>query len=435
MQLLIFLAVFSFLQFYFLDLRISLGLINFKYSAHIALGLIVAASLFMGYLSKWSEARNFLLILLAFNAFSYLPNLLSISPMHDAKVSMSSDLNLRSGISDISPSNRRENIYYIIPDGMASPKIIQSYTELDIRKNIDSLVKKGFSVPDHNYSAYNTTHLSIASLFNMDYMTTDKTDPYRDKSNFYPALASKPNKLVHYLKSNGYKTILVPPSWGGCPFNNDIDCLTPYSKTIFDSYSVNIFLNGSLLSRVFRTNTDMDDSIPTAIKYMKTEPYRWSNGGTFTIVHTLLAHRPFREENCSIIGPDKNISHKKKYSSSVLCALKRIKEITDFIIDIDPDAVVIVQSDHGVTLPGKENESHELFDNIPKDFIDARMGNFNAAYGCGADRAVQNNQANIVKFVVECLDSTIMENKVNNRSFFGFYEDHSQYGQVFEVKK
>ena len=63
------------------------------------------------------------------------------------------------------------------------------------------------------------------------------------------------------------------------------------------------------------------------------------------------------------------------------------------------------------------------------------MGNFNAAYGCGADRAVQNNQANIVKFVVECLDSTIMENKVNNRSFFGFYEDHSQYGQVFEVKK
>lgn len=449
MQLLIFLAVFSFLQFYFSDLRVSLGLIDFKYSGHIFLSLIGVVSLFMGYLSRWDVARNFLLILLTINAFIYLPNLLSIFPRHDAKVGLSSDLKVRSEILDISSSSRRENIYYIIPDGMASPKIIQSYVELDIKKNIDSLVKKGFSVPAHNYSAYNLTYLSFATLFNMDYVVTDKTDPYHDKSNFYPALASKQNNLVHYLKSNGYKTILVPPSWGGCPKNTDIVCLIPHSANIFDSYAVREFLNGSLIGIVFpeiagRSREDdrygfVDDSIPTAIEYMRTEPHRWSNGGTFTIVHTMLPHQPYRKENCSI-WLDKNISNKKKYGSSILCAFRRIEEITDFIIDNDPDAVIVVQSDHGITIPRKgvtaENvESHELFDDISKDLIDARMGIFIAAYGCGADKAVQNNQANIVKFVIECLNGTIMENKVNNQSFYGFYDYHSQFGQVFEVKK
>ena len=179
----------------------------------------------------------------------------------------------------------------------------------------------------------------------------------------------------------------------------------------------------------------MDDSISTEIEYMRTEPHIWSNGGIFTIVHTLLPHKPYMEDNYSIVRLDKHIFKKEKYSSSVLCALKRIEEITDFIIDNDPDAAIIVKNDHGVRLPGTEVESHELFDNIQKYFIDARMGNFNAAYGCGANRAVQNNQANIVKFVVECLNGTIMENKVNNQSFYGCYENHSLYGQVFEVKK
>lgn len=63
------------------------------------------------------------------------------------------------------------------------------------------------------------------------------------------------------------------------------------------------------------------------------------------------------------------------------------------------------------------------------------MDNYNAPYGWGDHRAVQNNQANVVKFVFECLNGMIIENKVNNESSYSFYENHSQYGQPFEVKK
>jgi len=164
-------------------------------------------------------------------------------------------------------------------------------------------------------------------------------------------------------------------------------------------------------------------------------PNIWSKGGVFTIVHTLIPHAPYRDENCSIITFDENISFKQKYSSSVLCVLKRIEKITDFIIDNDPDAVVIVQSDHGVTLPSVVVEAQEPFDNLPQEYIDALLGNFNAVYGCGAHSAAQHNQVNIVRFVVECLNGRTIENNLDNLSYYGFYESHSLFGKVFEVKK
>lgn len=437
-QLLIFLAAFSFLQFYYLDFRASLGLIGFQYGGYITLSLIGVVSLSIGYFSRWRVSRTFLLIFLSLNSFSYLPSLLSIFQSQDAKVELLSDLIAPSETLGSSSSNRRENIYYIIPDGMTSPKNIQSYFGLDINNHIDNLVKKGFSVPAHNYSAYNVTYLTLASLFNMDYVVTDKTEPYNDRSNFYPSLLSKRTNLVDYLKSNGYRIILFPASWGGCPKSTFIQCLKPINITILDHYSVNTFLRGSLIGRMLRfleQGVDQDDSIPTAIEYMKTEPYLWSNGGVFTIVHTIIPHPPYRDENCSIITSYENNFNREKYNSSVLCALKRIEEITNFIIDNDPDAVVIVQSDHGVTLPRAEVEAQEPFDNLPHEFIDANMAIFNAVYGCGANIAAKKNQVNIVNFVVECLKGTIIENNVDNISYYGFYENHWLFGKVFEVKK
>ena len=437
-QLLLSISVFSFLQFYFLDFRASLGLIGFVHSAIIALGLIGVLSLFIGYLLRWGMARNFLLIFLSLNVLSDLPNLLFVPQSQDVKAESSSNLNVPPGNLSSSLLNRRENIYYIIPDGMASPKTMQSYFRLDINKHIDNLKTKGFSVATHNYSAYNITHLTLASLFNMDYMATDITEPYQDRTPFYPNLLSKQTNLVDYLKSNGYGTILVPPSWGGCPNSIDIECLRPRNATIFDSYSADTFLKGSFIDRLQQRlwqSVDMDDSIPTAVEYMRTMPNIWSKGGVFTIVHTLIPHAPYRDENCSIITFDENISFKQKYSSSVLCVLKRIEEITDFIIDNDPDAVVIVQSDHGVTIPSLVVEAQEPFDNLPQEYIDARLGNFNAVYGCGAHSAAQHNQVNIVRFVVECLNGRTIENNLDNLSYYGFYESHSLFGKVFEVKK
>lgn len=50
-------------------------------------------------------------------------------------------------------------------------------------------------------------------------------------------------------------------------------------------------LTGHLVYRL-TSSVDMDDSISTTIEYMRTESHIWSNGGTFTIVHTLLPHKP-----------------------------------------------------------------------------------------------------------------------------------------------
>ena len=57
------------------------------------------------------------------------------------------------------------------------------------------------------------------------------------------------------------------------------------------------------------------------------------------------------------------------YKTSVSCALSRIGDISDLIIDKFPDANIIIQSDHGVVV----NDSYRdtAFEELPKSYIDS----------------------------------------------------------------
>ena len=58
---------------------------------------------------------------------------------------------------------------------MASPAVIQQYTGLDIEKPIELLRNKGFSVLEHGHASYNLTYLTLASLFEMEYIVTENS--------------------------------------------------------------------------------------------------------------------------------------------------------------------------------------------------------------------------------------------------------------------
>ena len=86
----------------------------------------------------------------------------------------------------------------------------------------------------------------------------------------------------------------------------------------------------------------MDDAIKIALNEMKKNPKTWSEGGVFTMIHAMMPHEPYREENCSITDSYTSPS-KKGYRSSVYCSFNRIHELSDFVIVNDGKQLILPQ--------------------------------------------------------------------------------------------
>ena len=439
--LVLFIASISFLQFYHYDLRFFPEL---KYSGTFALVLIGFLSFLIAYLSQWTIFRNFLLFSLLINIGISLTNF-SLKPLWQQSKEISSSA-LKNSMEDEAPSSTfpSPNIFYIVPDGLASPRILQKNFGVELNQSVGKLSAHGFSVLEHGYSSYNLTHLTLASLFDMSYPVTDVSEIYNSRSAFYPSIREKKSKLLQYLKSNKYKFFQFPPNWGGCSGNIEITCFKPADSYLINSnYAISTMLSNSFLklffNRIFVSDpSDIDDAGKTALNVMSKKHELWSEGGIFTMIHMMIPHSPYRHQDCSLIDAKSYTTDREAYGSSALCAINRIEELSEFIIKHHPNSAIVIQSDHGVWPTDekfKDTRRKMLFVDSPKSFIESRISFFSAAYGCNSDEAVKINQANIVKFIVQCLKGQSDAPTYNNRSYFGYYEDHPEFGRVFKVTK
>ena len=437
--IILFYAYFNFLQFYYLDFQQFLMIYKGGSTGYYVVGFIILVSLIGTFFSRSSIYRNFIFLLLFLNVTFTVINLTpfigkSLQTFFNPTNTLNKSLNKKSLISKKYP-----NIFYIVPDSLASPKILKSYADISFEDSIKSFEEKGFTVPKHSYSSYNTTHLSLAALFKMDYPVTEKSLIYKDTRNFYPRIRENKPALLQYLKKNNYEFIIVPPMWGGCPSDIGYKCIVPksnsYLKNLAQDYAIHAFLTKSLYGKIFNkygSNPEiMNDSGKTAINQMKINPELWSEGGVFTMIHMLMPHTPYRDKNCSITDRYSAPS-KEGYRSSVYCAFNRIHELSDFIIKNYPNATIVVQADHGIYSDKKV--IIELAD-LSKSLIDSRFGIFTAVRGCNSNQAAKLNQVNIVNYIVECLVNGTQTKQLENKSFFAFYENSPEFGKIIPVSQ
>lgn len=435
----LFLAYFNFLQLYFVDIEQVLMIYKSGSTGYYVIGFIILISLIGTFLSRSSVFRSFIFIVLFLNVTHAVINL---TPVIDKSLQtflnttdiLNKTLNLNS-----STSKKYPNIFYIIPDGLASPKILNEYADIDFKDSIKKFEEKGFSVPEHTYSSYNMTHLSFAALFQMDYPVTEKSKKYKNLDNFYPSIRNQNPKIIQYLKKYNYKFIIFPPRWGGCPKSKVYKCLRPIDNTflsnLFADYAISAMLEHSLIKKIYFLSEillfkDIDDASKTALKHLKINPEYWDDNGSFTMIHMNMPHTPFRKENCSIIGTSA-LPNKESYKSSVYCAFNRIHELVDFIIKKYPNASIVVQSDHGVT--PTIYPKNKKFAEISNSFIDHRLGAFSAVRGCNANQAAKLNSANIVRYIVECLVGSKPTKQLENKSYWGFYNDDTEFGKIHRI--
>lgn len=340
---------------------------------------------------------------------------------------------------NISPSPG-ENIYYIVPDGMASLKVMRETFGLNTDPFKAQLQPLGFHVSEQAYSAYNLTFLTLASVFELDYPVDESSSPYRDRGELYPSIRERQTELTKILYENGYQFFIAPPSWGGCPRSKYYTCLTPPESNlltgILGDYAVKTSTNNSFFRNQLRAmyyenreKPDTDDTGKTFMHHFSTNPWRWKAGSSFTLIHMLMPHTPHRNENCEVINPNDESFTDQGYTSSLKCVFTRLLQLADKITTQDPTAHIIINADHGNYKLGIADN----FASLNRKIIHNRLSVFSAVRSCKPSETNELNNINIIRHVLSCAIPELDLATIPNKSYWGFYETSPDFGKVRQV--
>ncbi len=281
--------------------------------------------------------------------------------------------------------NNNKNIYYTIIDkAIPLEKFDEVYQTNYYSKYNNDFGDLGYFFIQNTKSSYQYTQYTFASILYLSYYINNNNYKFVPTSNVYPIILSK-NKapsgpveglpLIKTLNKIGYEFKWIGPAGENCELYNPDLCLDATKNT-----KTNSKINSLISYYVAFTLLDRSPVIPiysrvnnfffpsehkkvsieyryrkndTIGRFLKTiQVYDYKNKNHLFFIHHLLPHTPYIYNSDCSFNKSKDPQwqgYKKNYE----CTLKRVKELIDYINQNDPNAIVIIQSDHGV-LPNDE---------------------------------------------------------------------------------
>ena len=253
----------------------------------------------------------------------------------------------------------RPNIYFFLMDAYARADKIKTILQYDNSPFLDLLRDRGFYVVERATANYPVTWLSIASTLSMKYVQTESMPPYPSVAPLHTIMKGE-NATIHRLRGYGYKYVYVENGhfYYQCPGSEDY-CIRGPNHPVLGQTEINLLkstplypiilkLRPDLISQpVLGALTQVSDVADAIVDLPVKPPY-------FVYSHLLVPHPPFtRNAQCERIASD-NISLKgwkelpvKAYTDYLQCANRQLTHVIDRIIAKDPDAVILIQGDHG----------------------------------------------------------------------------------------
>lgn len=245
---------------------------------------------------------------------------------------------------------RMPNVWLFIPDGYTSPSEAERQAGVDMSSFLADLHRRGFETPD-GLASYPLTYLSLSSMLDQR-LLVGEGDNAQERKPFYERIQGA-NRTVDQFKAWGYEFVFATTGmWEGseCPKSQDT-CVT-----------------GDLMSRTsriilsmtpFESLVDFTDDVEEVARYSDpgfivdrvsevdpAEPY-------LVVAHLIEPHPPsFRTAGCGIRA-DVSLEFQRAvwdpdgFRDSVECLNSRFVEAIDRIVADAPDAVIVIQADHG----------------------------------------------------------------------------------------
>ena len=379
--------VFFILFYLFTFFKESLLYIAPIYSAEISLILSIiflVLFLFLFFNQKYIFFKRFILIYLSIcfivNLSVFIFNttiFLSQKALTDASVLID-----EKGIEYLK-KNKKTNMYFVVVDAaIPLDKFDKHYNTNYFSFYVPKFEKLGFTYVENTNSTYHNTAHSLTSLFYLDYHIDEKNYKKYSLTNLFPVILEKKNAdklaLIKNLKKINYKFQWLGNSYNDCRHNLDF-CLDDNNKlkknTLITPYVAKTFLQRSPLIQIYVKSKNflgLSISMPEYQKendalniFMnKNDNFKFKNQGYFFLIHSLIPHWPYTfnsdctikkgleildEKKIQIEGKERsnNILEAKYYKEQYECMLKRVDEFVNFIDKNDPEANVVIISDHG----------------------------------------------------------------------------------------
>lgn len=237
------------------------------------------------------------------------------------------------------------NVYYFIFDEYGGQENLLRYCNYDNTPFIQMLESLGFKSSRSSMNETSDTLTEIPNLLQLSRVNTIDMSALERRENF------KNPRLIEIMREQGYSINLIDTT--NYEFLDlsvaDYFFESNFSMTYrtFDSY---IWSNSVVYPFINRNDHDQErEQILSAFNYAIITPTIQSNN-LFTLGYFYFPHIPYvfdKDGNKTNSSDRTNLKDSEAYLNQLLYANKLIENMLREILDADPNAVIIIQSDHG----------------------------------------------------------------------------------------
>ena len=281
--------------------------------------------------------------------------------------------------------SRAPDIYYIILDAYARADDLLEVYQFDNSDFLEGLRGMGFYVADWSQSNYTSTHFSVTSSLNMDYLQSLDESIYDgapfDVAPLWPLLGN--NAVRRNLECIGYEVVAFDSGWHALGWRDADVYISPVSTSLAEtlelSGGINAFESMLLQSSAALILTDAATIMPKNLEIDTSGPFRDHRlrmlyqlnslervvpaiqGPKFVFAHILVTHTPY------VFGPNGEAielegrftfadtgedladdQEKARYLDQITFINLRMENAIREILEVsETPPVIIIQSDHG----------------------------------------------------------------------------------------
>lgn len=305
----------------------------------------------------------------------------------------------------------RPDIYYIILDCYLREDVLKDYYGHDNSEFVGRLRDMGFHVADRSFSNYPCTYMSLASSLNYEYLHTLRSAVGRKLDTAMLRHLIADNRISRALRELDYELVFFPSGWDVTADSRCADHflsqtranLSQFERMQMERSMLKIFTVGAReqRTRVLRT-FEMLAQVPRNKK------------PTFTFAHIVSPHPPYVFDSTGGLPqlasvPEKELDDEveaKLYLGQLQYVTKLAEAAVREILRQSPDAVIVLQSDHGIFLghidprAASDTPWRDLPSQSKRTFARCAAGILNAYRIPGAESALRDDISPVNTFRV-----------------------------------
>lgn len=265
---------------------------------------------------------------------------------------------------------RTPNVYWFVLDAFAGPVYLEEELQVETDPFVEFLTGRGFRVPLGSRTNYPFTHLAVTSALQLEYVYEGVEEPATGP--FAPILRGD-SRTVDTFRANGYGYLHAYSGiWSGsrCGGSEDV-CLgdeAPLSDTLWALASATPLidvLEDEETNATIAAGNDPSEVVDRVLASAPPSPY-------FAMIHLMNPHTPFlRDAACAVRDIPLSFEAWRdgpEYADAVRCLFTQLRGAVDRILEADPDAVILIQGDHGPRLGLGPHTSGEVLLDDPMFF-------------------------------------------------------------------